>query len=67
MGHCYREPKPAEWEPRYVAAGYLQERLHIVCYLYTELGARVISFRKAKQKEANKYGLPLRRVSERLN
>jgi hypothetical protein len=45
-------------EYRIVAVGYLGDRLHVLCYLETDLGIRVISFRKANQREAMKYGIP---------
>lgn len=43
-------------ELRRVAIGYLDERLHILCYVPTAHGIRVISFRKANGREARKYG-----------
>lgn len=45
-------------ENRIVSVGYLGNRLHVLCYLETEFGIRVISFRKANLREANKYGIP---------
>lgn len=42
-------------EVRYVASGYLGQRLHILCFTETTLGIRVISFRKANNKEVKKY------------
>ncbi|MGC9292895.1 MAG: BrnT family toxin [Acidobacteriaceae bacterium] len=45
-------------ENRLVSVGYLGNRLHVLCYLETASGVRVISFRKANQREAMKYGLP---------
>jgi uncharacterized protein len=41
-----------------VAVGYLEARLHVLCYLPTASGIRVISFRKANAREARKYGKP---------
>lgn len=46
-------------ETRYVAAGYLDGRLHILCFTEAAHGIRVISFRKANSREAKKYGKPL--------
>ncbi|MGH8559460.1 MAG: BrnT family toxin [Methylococcales bacterium] len=46
-------------ETRYVAAGYLANRLHILCFKETTNGVRVISFRKANLREAKKYGKPI--------
>ncbi|MFJ4289169.1 BrnT family toxin [Cupriavidus sp. NPDC089707] len=43
-------------EPRYVAVGYLGERLHVLCFTETSTGIRVISFRKANQREVYSYG-----------
>lgn len=43
-------------ENRLVTVGYLRKRLHILCFLPTAGGVRVISFRKANDREARKYG-----------
>jgi uncharacterized DUF497 family protein len=45
-------------ENRVVAVGYLRGRLHLLCLIPTAGGIRVISFRKANQREARKYGMP---------
>jgi uncharacterized DUF497 family protein len=45
-------------ENRIVSVGYLENRLHVLCYLETTFGIRVISFRKANEREARKYGTP---------
>jgi hypothetical protein len=45
-------------ERRLVAVGYLGRRLHILCFLPKIGGVRVISFRKANDREARKYGKP---------
>jgi hypothetical protein len=45
-------------EVRRVAAGYLDKWLHILCYRAHSDGLRVISFRKANDREARKYGRP---------
>jgi uncharacterized DUF497 family protein len=45
-------------EPRLVAAGYLNKRLHVLCFLPAAGGVRVISFRKANDREVRKYGKP---------
>jgi uncharacterized protein len=45
-------------EVRRVAVGYLDKRLHVLCYLPLADGVRVISFRKANRREAVKYGKP---------
>lgn len=43
-------------EMRWLSIGYLGNRLHVLCYLEIETGIRVISFRKANDREARKYG-----------
>jgi uncharacterized protein len=45
-------------ELRRVAIGYLDKRLHILCYIPKPDGIRVISFRKANKQEAIRYGKP---------
>lgn len=45
-------------ETRRVAVGYLDGRLHLLCYLPNEDGIRVISFRKTNKREAKLYGKP---------
>jgi uncharacterized DUF497 family protein len=45
-------------EHRLVAVGYLRNRLHILCFLPKMGGIRMISFRKANDREARKYGKP---------
>ena len=42
-------------ERRFVAMGYLGERLHILCFTPIDGGIRVISFRKANSREVNRY------------
>jgi uncharacterized DUF497 family protein len=43
-------------EVRYIAIGYLDRRLHILCFVSTTSGIRVVSFRKANAREATRYG-----------
>ncbi len=45
-------------EIRFVAGGYLDGRLHVLCYILIPDGMRVISFRKANDREAIRYGKP---------
>jgi uncharacterized DUF497 family protein len=45
-------------EDRVVGIGYLGKRLHVLCFIPTHNGIRVISFRKANDREARKYGKP---------
>lgn len=42
-------------ERRFVALGYLDSRLHVLCFTPTEDGIRVISFRKANKRETRRY------------
>ncbi|PJG86526.1 BrnT family toxin [Conservatibacter flavescens] len=42
-------------EQRYVAYGYLEERLHCLCFTPVYDGIRVISFRKANKREIRDY------------
>lgn len=51
-----RNPYP---ERRFVGIGYLDGRLHVVCFTPIEGGVRIISFRKANIREARNHGKPL--------
>ncbi len=42
-------------ETRYVALGFLQQRLHVLCFAETPDGIRVISLRKANIREVRRY------------
>ncbi len=42
-------------EDRIVALGFLDGRLHVMCFVETENGIRVISFRRANFREVKKY------------
>lgn len=42
-------------ETRYVALGYIYDRLHVLCYVLTKTGMRIISLRKANLRERKKY------------
>jgi uncharacterized DUF497 family protein len=42
-------------ETRYVAMGLLHGRLHVLCFTETVDGIRVISFRKANDREVKAY------------
>jgi uncharacterized protein len=42
-------------EIRVVALGYLEGRLHALCYVETQTGIRVISFRRANSREMTRY------------
>jgi uncharacterized DUF497 family protein len=43
-------------EMRYVAIGRIGERLHVLCFTETDDGIRVISLRKANDREVKRYG-----------
>jgi uncharacterized DUF497 family protein len=45
-------------EIRTVAIGYLDRRLHALCFTETATGIRVISFRRANRREARQHGRP---------
>lgn len=42
-------------EQRFVAIGYREERLHVLCFTPIKGGIRVISFRKANAREVKRY------------
>lgn len=42
-------------ETRYIALGFLNGRLHVLCFTETHDGIRVISFRKANSREVSRY------------
>ncbi|MFY9260597.1 MAG: BrnT family toxin [Gallionella sp.] len=42
-------------EPRFVALGFLDARLHLLCFTPVAHGIRVISFRKANSREVKYY------------
>jgi uncharacterized DUF497 family protein len=42
-------------ETRILSLGYLDNRLHVLCYVNTDTGFRIISFRKANQREVKYY------------
>jgi hypothetical protein len=46
-------------ECRQIAIGYLDKRLHVLCFVHTPDGIRVVSFRKANLREARKYDKPI--------
>lgn len=52
----YEEDVRKEYgESRVVAIGFLEERLHVLCFTPTEDGVRIISFRKANAREVKAY------------
>ena len=42
-------------EKRFVATGAIEGRIHIICFTPLTGGIRVISFRKANQREVKRY------------
>ena len=42
-------------EQRFIALGYLYERLHVICFTPINEGVRIISFRKANSREVKRY------------
>ena len=52
------EMEERKGEKRTVAVGYLRGRLHVLCFIPQPGGIRVISFRKANDREARKHGKP---------
>jgi uncharacterized DUF497 family protein len=42
-------------ERRVVALGFIDDRLHVVCFTPIEGGVHVISFRKANKREVKRY------------
>lgn len=48
-------------ETRYVAIGYLDDRLHVMVFSETAVGIRVISFRRANSREGAQHGFTLAR------
>ena len=48
-------------EPRFIGVGYLDDRLHVLVFAELEDCLRVVSFRKANEREAEKFGLPQKR------
>ncbi len=42
-------------EIRWIALGFLGERLHVLCFKETDAGIRIISFRKATGREVKDY------------
>ncbi len=50
------DSRHAYGEKRYVALGHLRGRLHVLCFTETLEGIRVISFRKANEREVKRHG-----------
>jgi uncharacterized DUF497 family protein len=50
-----QDTRKAYPEPRFVAVGFLESRLHVLCFTPITGGIRVISFRKANAREVRDY------------
>ncbi len=46
-------------EQRQIVIGYLDGRLHFLCFVQIPDGIRVVSFHKANHREARKYDKPI--------
>ncbi|HWB51871.1 MAG TPA: BrnT family toxin [Stellaceae bacterium] len=42
-------------ETRHVAMGPFEQRIHVLCFVETATGIRVISFRRANRREIRRY------------
>ena len=51
----YQDERNEYSEIRFIAYSMLDKRLHFVCFTETEDGIRVISFRKANNREVKRY------------
>jgi hypothetical protein len=52
----YQEDNRKQYpERRFVALGYVEERLHVLCFTPITDGVRIISFRKANIREVRRY------------
>lgn len=51
----HTDTRKAYGETRYVALGSVRGRLHVLCFAETADGIRVISFRKANEREVKRH------------
>jgi uncharacterized protein len=51
----YEDDRREYPESRIIALGFLNERLHVMCFTPIKGGVRVISFRKANKREVRYY------------
>lgn len=51
----YEDERNEYNEIRFIAYGMLDKRLHFVCFTETKDGIRIISFRKANNREVKRY------------
>ena len=52
---CLTVPDERHSEERYLSLGLIGRRLHAVAYTWRDNAIRIISLRKANQREVNKY------------
>jgi uncharacterized protein len=53
--HVVEDIRKTYPERRFIAAGFVDNRLHILCFTPLHGGVRVISFRKANRRERRNY------------
>jgi len=53
--HVYVDDRRDYGEIRYIGVGYIEKRLHVVVFTATETGLRVLSLRKANEREVKAY------------
>ena len=51
----YKDNRADYPEARIIALGFLGVRLHVICFMPIDGGARIISFRKANRREVRNY------------
>jgi uncharacterized DUF497 family protein len=51
----WEDTRKAYSEHRIVGLGYLEKRLHVLCFIHISDGVRIISFRKANSREIKRY------------
>ena len=51
----YEDTRKKYPESRFITLAFLDNRLHVICYALIENGIRVISFRKANEREQKAY------------
>ena len=52
---AYEDTRKSYSESRFITLAFLDNRLHVICYVLIEGGIRVISFRKANKREQKAY------------
>ena len=53
--YIYADTRKDYSEVRYIGVGFIGQRLHVVVFAETENGIRVISLRKANEREVKAY------------